>query len=431
MNVASSEQATLDTILDLYAKREPSYHTGVQTTVFGRLASGWQNWLTKLDFVRNGSVAPEPLRYEYPDAVVVRRLLSSEDTSNWLKQLVADDLLGTNHGCDSLKIEGRFQTGGKTWRAHSEWSQWPADCFIRELVNGNQNFPGDMPLVALDSPYYPSLDHVLAEFFGIRSQSWSNYFRGQVVVVLPDFRARISKFTIALNCLRADVECLAGNNHDFVLKVFAENSTGRLVQKTVRIEKPSVEIDLVDNPTLASGVLMCTRTGDVLDARTFQASTSWREPGVLVESPQKEIEQILLNGESETLEFKERLDKGRPERMAKTVTAFANTRGGTIVFGVNDDNQIVGCSVQGMADTITNIIRSYCDPPPEFHTRVVRHEGKDLLLVEVAESASSVHTLKDAGPVIRANGTNRAPTSYELEVLFRRRASASPFQRIF
>ena len=53
---------------------------------------------------------------------------------------------------------------------------------------------------------------------------------------------------------------------------------------------------------------------------------------------------MILTGESETLEFKEKLDKGKPERLAKTAVAFANTKGGTIVFGIDDDHHVSGTS---------------------------------------------------------------------------------------
>ena len=430
MEAPSAEEKTLDGILRLLTKREKMYETGVQTTVFGKIASGWQNWLTKLEFVCKGQNSPQVLVYEYPEVVIVRHLLSGAEIAAWLKRLVTENLLETGHSSGALGLQGRFSMGGSTRRAHSEWSRWPAEVFIFEPSNG-QNLPGNNDLVALDAPYYPSLDHVLSEFFGFRTQGWSNYFRGQVATVLPDFRARISKLTVGLAYLRADLESQFVQATDLVAKVYAENSAGRLLQQTLHPDNFSLQIDLADTATFASVVLMCGQTGEVLDERTFQANASWREPGVFVEMPQQEIEQMVLTGESETLEFKEKLDKSRPERVAKTVVAFANTKGGTIVFGVDNDHHVVGCSIQGMADTITNIIRSYCDPPPEFTTRVVSHEGKDLLLVRIVESAGRGHTVRDLGPFIRANGTNRAPTSYELEVLFRRRSAASGLEELF
>jgi hypothetical protein len=429
MEGPSAEQKTLDGILRLMRKREKMYETGVQTTVSGKIASGWQNWLTKVEFVCKGEKTPQVLAYEYPEVVIVRRLLSEEEMSTWLKGLVVENSLETGHSSGVLALQGRFSMGGSTRQAHSEWSRWPAEVFIFEPSAG-QNFPGNTSLVAVDAPYYPSLDHVLSEFFGFRSQSWSNYFRGQVAIVVPDFRARISKLTVGLAYLRADLESQFVQATDLVAKVYAENSAGRLLQQTLRPENFSLEIGLPDTATFASVVLMCAQTGEILDERTFQGNASWREPGVFVEMPEQEIEQMVLTGESETLEFKEKLDKSRPERVAKTVAAFANTKGGTIVFGVDDDHRVIGCSIQGMADTITNIVRSHCDPPPEFTTRIVSHEGRDLLLVRVVESADSVHTVKNLGPFIRANGTNRVPTSYELEVLFRRRSSGSGLEEL-
>jgi hypothetical protein len=424
MEAFSAEQRTLDQLLDLVSKREKMYKTGVQTTVCGKTASGWQNWLTKLEAVCNGENPPASLVYDYPEVVIARRLLSAADIAAFLKRLVADNLFETGHSSAVVGMQGRFSGAVHTRQAHSEWSRWPAEVFIFEPVNG-QNFPGDTPLLAVNAPYFPSLDHVLSEFFGFRSQNWSNYFRGQVAIVVPDFRARISKLTVGLAYLRAELESRFLRPTELVAKVYAENSTGRLVQDTVHPDDWSVQVELADTASFASVALMYGETGEVLDQRAFRANATWPEPGVVVETPEQEIEQMILTGESQTLEFKEKLDKGRPERIAKTVVAFANTKGGTIVFGVDDDHHIVGCLIPGLADTVTNLIRSYCEPVPDFSTRVVRHEDKDLLLVGIMESPAMVHTVRDRGPFIRANGTNRAPTSQELEALFGRRSIAS------
>jgi hypothetical protein len=57
------------------------------------------------------------------------------------------------------------------------------------------------------------------------------------------------------------------------------------------------------------------------------------QPDVVVEPVVPEIEQFFLTGEGETVEFKERLDVNGL-KLPKTATAFANTKGGTIVFGM-------------------------------------------------------------------------------------------------
>ena len=49
----------------------------------------------------------------------------------------------------------------------------------------------------------------------------------------------------------------------------------------------------------------------------------------------------IKNGESATLEFK-LMPNRESERWLKTVVAFANCKGGKIVFGVSNDRKVVG-----------------------------------------------------------------------------------------
>jgi ATP-dependent DNA helicase RecG len=136
---------------------------------------------------------------------------------------------------------------------------------------------------------------------------------------------------------------------------------------------------------------------------------------------------MLLIGESETLEFKERVQKETPSNLAKAAVAFANTKGGTIVIGVDDDGRVIGCETKGLGDTVTNVLRTQCDPPPLIETEVVQYQDKSLLLVKVMQSKDRVHILKDHGPLIRANATNRVPTADELTRLCSRHAGGLNF----
>lgn len=54
------------------------------------------------------------------------------------------------------------------------------------------------------------------------------------------------------------------------------------------------------------------------------------------------LKRIILKGESQTVEFKERLP---PDNiLARTLVAFANTNGGIILIGISDDGEIIGMS---------------------------------------------------------------------------------------
>jgi len=97
--------------------------------------------------------------------------------------------------------------------------------------------------------------------------------------------------------------------------------------------------------------------------------------------PQKPSKPFWEQPESRRLEFKERFPKG--DQIAKTVVAFANGAGGSIVFGVsNDPRQIVGFpddELFTLEERISNHIFDQCAPTiiPEVYIQAV--EGRNLL----------------------------------------------------
>jgi ATP-dependent DNA helicase RecG len=52
------------------------------------------------------------------------------------------------------------------------------------------------------------------------------------------------------------------------------------------------------------------------------------------------IQQLLNQPEGKTLEFKR--DLSSPVPILKTLVSFANTAGGRLIIGINDDKEVVG-----------------------------------------------------------------------------------------
>ena len=50
----------------------------------------------------------------------------------------------------------------------------------------------------------------------------------------------------------------------------------------------------------------------------------------------------FLIGETSVYDKKQQLDVKRPKSWLKSVSAFANGEGGTLLFGISDDDQVVG-----------------------------------------------------------------------------------------
>jgi predicted HTH transcriptional regulator len=109
----------------------------------------------------------------------------------------------------------------------------------------------------------------------------------------------------------------------------------------------------------------------------------------------RELKQLVSLGEGRTLEFKHRVP--RSERIAKEVIALANTDGGRILLGVDDDGTLVG--VDDAAEEsfmLRRAISQLCDPPVSYHIdRVVIAPRRDVLVVRVPESPGKPHMLRD------------------------------------
>src|SRR5215212_7186034 len=74
------------------------------------------------------------------------------------------------------------------------------------------------------------------------------------------------------------------------------------------------------------------------------------------------ILEIIKQGESETVEFKSSLP---PDKVvARDLTAFANTKGGIMLIGVDDNGEILGLADTEIERTLTRLNRvssSLCD----------------------------------------------------------------------
>lgn len=85
-----------------------------------------------------------------------------------------------------------------------------------------------------------------------------------------------------------------------------------------------------------------------------------------------------LIGETTEYDKKAALETKRPKSWCKSVSAFANTSGGVLIFGVSDDGKIIGLADPvGDAEKISEIIKGRLDPIPEFNLSFCEEEGKN------------------------------------------------------
>ncbi len=107
------------------------------------------------------------------------------------------------------------------------------------------------------------------------------------------------------------------------------------------------------------------------------------------------LEQLIAQGEHSTLEFKSTIDSAA--RIAKTLAAFANTKGGTLLVGVSDNGNIMGISseLQEM-QKIEQAAQFLCDPPIELSYQTQTIGSKQVLIVTIEESPQKPHCVQEA-----------------------------------
>jgi predicted HTH transcriptional regulator len=108
----------------------------------------------------------------------------------------------------------------------------------------------------------------------------------------------------------------------------------------------------------------------------------------------KDFLDLIEEGESLQVEFKRKFST--PEKIAREMIAFANTRGGYILFGVDDDKQVIGVeSEKSEAELIKDAALNYCEPPIEYNIDFLEVYGKEVVVVSVPESDNKPHRLQD------------------------------------
>ncbi len=88
-----------------------------------------------------------------------------------------------------------------------------------------------------------------------------------------------------------------------------------------------------------------------------------------------------LIGESTAYDKKQILKVKRPKSWIKSVYAFANGEGGTLVFCISDDGHVVGLAdAKGDAEKISEEIKSKLAPVPAVNLELKEADGKTLVL---------------------------------------------------
>ncbi len=125
-----------------------------------------------------------------------------------------------------------------------------------------------------------------------------------------------------------------------------------------------------------------------------------------------DYKKLIENGESKTLELKEKIPSNK--KLAKAICAFANTSGGKLIIGVTDNLNVIGINdldIFNTKDQVSSIIYDTIAPIIFFDIYTVNIDDKTVLVIDVPRGRRLPYYLKslgrDKGVYFRLGATNR------------------------
>ena len=125
----------------------------------------------------------------------------------------------------------------------------------------------------------------------------------------------------------------------------------------------------------------------------------------------KDLSLIIKEGEGLTVEFKKRYTS----RIDRDIVAFANTKGGLLFLGIDDDGKVIGENLTNKMKAEISTIARNCDP--SIHIKSTKQFGK-IVVIEIADGDEKPYS-SSFGFFRRLDAVTQKMTQREVRVMFR------------
>lgn len=429
--VSDSDAKTLGEICRLVDARAEWYGSALLQAVLIHKDDGkWANFFTKVSMVHRGEQTIAKQCLDYGSLAICEVPLEVEEGISLLRNLVEQGKLVISEFAE-IPLEGTFVYLFEKNYLHSRHEQlsieWPANVFTFDADQGFKEHVRGGTLVAKSLPLYPDPFSAIENELGVdlrRYEGWQN----KVVFLVPNYMAKISHVSIGTSRLVVRVEALEASFGDLIGKLYVEYPIGS-ESTDFAFDSDVADVSLRDRPSQIWLYLLDRDKGDVLDYRRVRLS--WGRPpsqeGVTLDITLDDLREIIQQGESETVEFKLQA-KGRDpsgDEFLETVVAFANSQGGIILVGVDDNRNVAGVSnASNTKKAVEGLIRHRCDPVPQYNLDVRKIDDKSVVLVTIFEGKHKPYLVRGKGPYIRVLSNDYTPLKYELDELMKESKSA-------
>jgi hypothetical protein len=366
---------------------------------------------SQLEFSRKDLQPPRAENEMAYDILVLKRIRLSVDAGTKLleqlydgQQLGLTDLTGfspfnkQNPPVQFVSSQAPFTGFSREWPVH-----------YGEFIAPNAAKAGPLGSVLAKPglPLYPTTNEAIRGFFGLgRGRRWTFNDYGKLLVVVPDFRARIDEFKIGYHRISLKVVAGAAQPDSLRCKMYVENEMNSASSDDIKLKDNVAFIEPSFEPSRVLAVLMDSNDGSVVDSRDWYPGYVYPDYAK-VERPEQQVRDLIAAGEGKRIEFKSALEDR--DDFLETVVAFANSEGGLILLGINNHRVAVG--FKGDGDAITKMIRDSCEPTIEPAFTEYELDGFPVFAVEIPIGQDKPYILKRKGVVYVRVGPNDVPAS--------------------
>lgn len=143
----------------------------------------------------------------------------------------------------------------------------------------------------------------------------------------------------------------------------------------------------------------------------------------------REVFKLIRSGEGQYVEFKKKAN--HPEKIIREVVAFANSQGGHLFIGVDDDGTISGLKYPEDEEyVLTKAIKELCKPLIDFKVKILQLKDVEILHYEIKEGQKKPYfAFLDKkhryGKAFVRSEDHSIQASYEVRQILKRRSRES------
>jgi len=405
-------------MIAIIEQRRDQYGSVLVSSVINKVQESWYTSLTRIEPQYKTSKKELAIIHDYGNVIAAKIWLDFDELLELIGHLWSGQI--AVKGLPSIDFKGSFEIRiHEILRLSNDSTfqlDWPANIYQLKSDNGFQRRVPD-PLVSLEAPLFPGSTELLSNWCTIDISRYSQY-SNSFFFVLPNYMCRIVEAVLRSDHFWLKIETLEIELKDIIGKAYFSNyGTKDVAQIEFSFEENSTTIPLEFVPDWFNLVLLSKESGEMLDSRRMHISWSPEESGVDVKLYSDDIEELILRGENEYVEFKEKMGDKNKE-VAETLVAFSNTRGGTILFGVNDNGEVVGEYQRDVEQRIMDLVTNTIEPSISPSVRWEEIDEKPICLVQVEEGENKPYNNRNRGVYVRRGSTDRIASRYELDAFY-------------